>query len=134
MLYYVPVIPCPVFVRVMDVQDTDNSFKMTFATLEGHPEAGYVTFSGSFDEKTGVISFTVLTETREVIGISRIGPSRSVQQEQWEIVIGNVRKNLGKDKKEVTETEHIEEYKFDATKPMGKGQKKPGDKTKIINE
>ena len=41
---YIPVSVVPVFVRVMDVIDKQQAFKMTFPTLEGHPEAGYVTF------------------------------------------------------------------------------------------
>jgi len=131
-VWYVPVAP-PVYVRVMDVQNTQNSFKLTFATLEGHPEAGYVTFSGAFDEKTGDLFFSVLTETRQVYGLGKVAPSRTVQQAQWEIVIGKARTALSKEKKDVIEKENIQEYKYDETKPMGKG-KQIKNKTEAINE
>jgi len=122
-----------VYVRVMDVRSADNSFRMTFATLEGHPEAGYVMFSGSFNEETGEIKFEVLTETRESYGLSRLGPSRPMQKDQWEDVMGNARKFLGKEKKDVTMTENVKEYKYDENQPMGKG-KLISDKTETIDE
>jgi hypothetical protein len=129
----VPIAPVPVYVRVIQIENNANSFKLTFATLEGHPEAGFVSFSGSIDEKTGEITVSILTETREVWGISKIGPSRVLQKAQWEEVIGNIRESLGKEKKDVKESESIQEYKYDENKPMGKGEKK-SDKTTVINE
>jgi len=123
MAAYIPVSMVPVFVRVMDVQKDDkNSFKMTFATLEGHPEAGYVTFSGSFDEETGDLTFSILTETRQVYGLSKIGPSRGMQQSQWQIVIGHAREALGKEEKDVKEKQTIQTYEYDEEQPMGKGK------------
>lgn len=127
----VPIAPVHVFVRIMQVDETNTSFEMTFATLEGHPEAGYVKFSGTFDEKTKTINANILTETREVWGISKIGPSRTLQVSQWETVINNMRTSLGKEKKDVTARESIQVYKYKETEPMGKGEKK-SDTTKNI--
>ena len=45
---------------------------MTVATLEGHTDAGYITFSGAFDEKTGNLSFTLASLARnEVATLSK---------------------------------------------------------------
>ena len=106
---------------------------MTFATLEGYPEGVYVSFSGSFDEKAGEITFSVLTDTRQVYGLGQIGPSRTVQESQWEIVIGNVREILGEEKKDVKESSNIQEFEYDENKPMGKG-KQTKNETTTLNE
>ncbi|WAC02722.1 DUF1990 family protein [Lacinutrix neustonica] len=110
------------FVRVMNVEDKTNSFSATFATLYGHPEAGYVKFFGSFDEETGEVSFDVLTETRESFGLSKIGPSRIMQVKQWEIVMGTVREFLNKTEEETTVTKKIEKFEYDPKGSMGKGK------------
>ncbi|MBA3706797.1 MAG: hypothetical protein H0W84_13125, partial [Bacteroidetes bacterium] len=100
---------------------------MTYATLEGHTDAGYIIFSGIIDPKTNEITFTLVNETREVVGMGKlVSGSRSIQIDQWEDVIGNVKKFLGNDEKGKTKViemvEKIKEYKYDENKPMGKGQ------------
>jgi len=123
-----------IYVRVMDVQESDNSFKMTFATLEGHTDAGYITFSGTFDKINGNIEFDIFNETRENHGMGYITRSgRAAQIDLWEDVLGNVRKFLGKKKEEVKMKEIIKIYEYDESKPMGKGKLKE-EKTSEINE
>ena len=107
----------PVFVRAVQADETTNSFNVAFATLEGHPEAGYVSFSGTFNEKDKTVEIKIITETREVWQISRLGPSRGMQQRQWAIVIGNFRKFLNIEKKDAEHKIHIETYKYDKDKP-----------------
>ncbi|WP_300564699.1 RHS repeat-associated core domain-containing protein [Flavobacterium sp.] len=123
-----------VYVRVLNVdKDDPNKFSMVFATLYGHPEAGYVKFSGSFDSKTGQISFEVYTDTRESYGPSFFGPSRMVQIDQWEDVMGTVREFLGKEKENTTMKEVIKVYEYDEDQPMGRGKLK-SESTDVIDE
>ena len=111
----------PIFVRVIAVDNSNpNSFSMTFATLEGHTDAGYITFSGILNPN-GTIEINIFNVTRENIeGGLGLGMSRSIQQEQWKSVINNIINYLGKDKK-VDANAHIEEYKYDESKPNGCG-------------
>lgn len=117
----------PIYVRVMNVESNENSFSMTFATLEGHTDAGYITFSGILNPETGQIEFNIFNETRENIGATfGSGMSRSMQIDQWEDVMGNVKEFMGKNEEGKSKTiemvEHIQEFKYDETKPAGKGE------------
>ena len=133
--YIVPILTT-VFVRVMSVQPqkSDNSFEMTFATLEGHTDAGYITFSGSFNPETEEVTFNIFNETRDNHGMGHYtGLGRKIQIDQWEDVIGNVRAFLGKAKTESKMTENIKTYEYDGNQPMGKG-KMVSEKTNKIDE
>ena len=87
-------------VRVVSVSDNGNSFQAMFQPLKGHPEAGYITFSGSFTETQngkGILEFTTSNVTRQALGFvkffSGLGSEttgRFAQTEQWEIVLANV--------------------------------------------
>lgn len=122
-----PATPFPIFVRVMKVEKTDSYFQMTFATLEGHTDAGYITFSGVFDKKTGQMSIEIFNETRENYALAYpLDMGRTAQITQWEIVMGNIRKEIEKDPKNNNKVleiiEHIEEYKYSNDGVAGKGK------------
>ena len=106
----------PIFVRVTDVDDKNpNSFSMTFKTLEGHTDAGFITFSGILNPD-GTMEVNIYNVTREnVEGGFGLDASRGIQQKQWKNVINNIANFIGKDKK-ISATSHVEEYKFDSTK------------------
>ena len=79
-------------------------------------------------------NFSIFNETRENHGAGYvIFAGRPAQVDQWEDVMGNARKFLGKEKKDVQMQENIKTYKYDETQPMGKG-KLTSDKTEKINE
>jgi hypothetical protein len=122
-----PATPFPIFVRVMNVVKKDNYFEMTFATLEGHTDAGYITFSGVFNKKTGQMDINIFNETRENYALAYpLDFGRIAQITQWEIVMRNVQKAIEKDPKGNNKVldiiEHIEEYKYDQASPGGKGK------------
>jgi RHS repeat-associated protein len=94
-------------VRVADMRGDMMSFEMSFKTLEGHPEAGAITFSGSYtlDENgVGTIEFEVFNITRLSLPpgstlFMGAGPalfSRYAQQDQWKEVIANFGDFMGK--------------------------------------
>jgi len=134
-----PLMPFPMFVRVMKVEKTHNSFSMTFATLEGHSDAGYVNFSGIFDEKTGQMEINIFNETRENYGLGYpLNAGGMGQILQWEIVMQNIKEAIGKDDNGNYKTEetvkHIEEYKYDKFGVNGKGKLIDDRETEVINE
>ena len=79
-------------VRVASVSSTENSFHATFITLDGHPEAGSITFSGRFSGN--IIEFQIYNITRSAeIGGGRIpfatSVARRLQKNQWKTVMAN---------------------------------------------
>ena len=93
-------------VRVDSMSSDGSSFDMSFKTLEGHPEAGAITFSGSYTEDAfgvGTIQFNITNVTRLSLppGASLLGDgvtafARSAQQDQWEDVLANLGDFMGK--------------------------------------
>jgi RHS repeat-associated protein len=83
-----------IYVRFTNVTVTKNTFNITAATLEGHTDAGFINFSGSFDPQTGTISFTIHNETTNNVGLDLIGYGRIVQTTQWKVVLNNVENYL----------------------------------------
>ncbi len=93
-------------VRVAEINKNSNSFDMSFKTLEGHPEAGAITFSGRYVEDStgaGTIEFNVTNITRLSLppGASLLGSwvgkfARFAQQDQWKDVMANFGDFMGK--------------------------------------
>ena len=105
-----------VYVRITDIEKANDlsTFSMTFKTLEGHPDAGYITFSGERKED-GTFKVEIRNSTRGgSLPVGYSSTARATQQDQWEDVIGNIRKNLGFKKNEVFMQEYIAEYKWDS--------------------
>ncbi|ABQ03644.1 RHS repeat-associated core domain-containing protein [Flavobacterium johnsoniae] len=122
-----PATPFPIFVRVMNVVKKDNSFEMTFATLEGHTDAGYITFSGVFNKRTGQMDINIFNETRENLAMAYpLDLGRGAQILQWKIVMKNIAKAIQQDPKNnntvIEITKHIEEYEYDESGTGGKGK------------
>lgn len=109
-------------IRASEVEATDNSFKASFNTLEGHIEAGSITFSASVDE-IGNISFSIDGTSRLSHGAGFIlaeGKSRSEQASSWKEVLGNVVKMLGG--AEIKRSVEIKRYEYDKSKRDGIGK------------
>ncbi|HEY1193218.1 SpvB/TcaC N-terminal domain-containing protein [Flavobacterium sp.] len=77
-------------VRVNSVSSSSNSFSANFITLEGHTDAGYIFFTGSF--KNGTVTFEINNTTRTNTDMGLIGApivSRAAQKAQWRRVMAN---------------------------------------------
>ncbi len=82
-------------VRVTGVEEgEDDSFSFTFGTLEGHIEAGSITFSAAQD-KDGNISFSINSISKNDVGIGPEKYMRRKQKESWFQVLTNVVNYLG---------------------------------------
>ncbi len=111
----------PIFVRVIDVKNDEKSFSMTFATLEGHTDAGTITFSGILNPD-GTIEVKIYNATRENVEFGfGVGWSRDIQQKQWKQVMKNIINFFEKDKK-ASAVAHIEEFKYDENQKNGCGE------------
>jgi RHS repeat-associated protein len=124
------------YVRVKTAEVLENSFVLTFQTLEGHVDAGEITFTGSFDPKTNIFTFSINNETRVNNGSATYLGGRILQADQWEDVIGNVKEaylQTGHDEKNIIKMEEvISEYDWDESKSI-KG-KLQSTKTQPIDE
>jgi len=81
------------YVRFTEIKVTDNSFYIKAATLSGHTDAGFISFSGSYDPATGIVNFSIYNETTNNLGLDALNPrsvGRSAQRSQWELVLNNV--------------------------------------------
>jgi RHS repeat-associated protein len=78
-------------VVVQDVGANDSGFYAKFATLEGHPDAGYINFGAFYDEKAGTLTYRINNTTRANSGLV-VGSlaSRYFQKKQWRQVLANV--------------------------------------------
>lgn len=78
-------------VVVQDVGANDSGFYAKFATLEGHPDAGYINFGAFYDEKAGTLTYRINNTTRANSGLV-VGSlaSRYFQKRQWRQVLANV--------------------------------------------
>lgn len=81
-------------VVVQDVAINENGFYANFATLEGHPDAGFIHFGGFYNADNGALTFRINNTTRTNTGMSAavlpmVG-ARLAQQAQWRKVLGNV--------------------------------------------
>lgn len=77
-------------VRVTDVEEDENSFAFTFGTLEGHIEAGEITFSANVDAETGNITFSINSVSKPEFGMATDKFMRRKQKESWLEVLTNV--------------------------------------------
>jgi RHS repeat-associated protein len=99
-------------VRFTSVSVSENNFSITAVTLDvkdpiptsflesnySHPDAGFITFAGSFDPKTNTLVFTITNITTLGNWASALaGPilSRPMQEMQWKIVLDNAQNYLG---------------------------------------
>jgi RHS repeat-associated protein len=78
-----------IYVRFTEVEIKENSFQVTAATLYGHTDAGFITFSGSFDPNTGLTSFSIYNKTTNNVGLDLFGVGRNAQDAQWKQVLNN---------------------------------------------
>jgi len=76
-------------VRVTGAESDDNSFSYTFGTLEGHIEAGEISFSASTD-KNGNITFGINSTSKVDMTLAPDGFSRKQQAKSWQEVLTNV--------------------------------------------
>jgi RHS repeat-associated protein len=91
-------------VRVDSVSASKKHFQATFQTLEGHPEAGSITFTAVHTTNAkgeGTMLFQVANVTRQSLGGAEALPGaiefgRWAQVDQWKIVMANVGAYLGK--------------------------------------
>ena len=81
-------------IRVTDFKSDENSFSFTFGTLEGHVEAGNITFSATQNEN-GSISFGINSTSKVDYGLAPEGVARDQQQKSWQEVLTNVVNYLG---------------------------------------
>ena len=82
-------------VRVTGAEEgEDGSFSFTFGTLEGHVEAGNITFSATQDED-GNISFSINSVSKPDVGLGPEKYMRRKQKESWLQVLTNVVNYLG---------------------------------------
>ena len=82
-------------VRVTGAEEgEDGSFSFTFGTLEGHIEAGNITFSANQDED-GNISFSINSVSKLDVGLGPEKYMRRKQKESWLQVLTNVVNYLG---------------------------------------
>src|SRR5690606_25730010 len=102
-------------------------------------DAGFINFSGIFDEKTGRLEINIWNETRENYAAAYpLNIGRRAQIYQWEIVMKNIKEAIGKNSKNEYKTQetvkHIEEYKYDEfSTSNGKGEFIDVE-TELINE
>jgi len=80
-------------VKVTDEDNSDDKFSYTFRTLEGHIEAGQITFSASKD-KNGNITFGINSTSKVDMGMAPEGFSRNQQAKSWQEVLTNAVKYL----------------------------------------
>jgi RHS repeat-associated protein len=88
------------YVRVTDEQTTKNGFSLTFSTLEGHIEAGAITFSVN-QGKEGDITFSINSTSKVDQGAASLfkGFARNQQKQSWLEVLDNIGKYFqGKEK------------------------------------
>lgn len=121
---------------------TNGYFSTTFYTLQGHPEAGFISFTGRFiTEPTGetYIEFTIDNTTRQALGVAGWVPGTSIigrfaQMDQWMEVMANVGSFVNKDV--YSATIEIETYEWnDAKNAVGKKKRhQKGDFTDEVNE
>lgn len=81
------------YVKVTDEESDSDKFSYTFRTLEGHIEAGQITFSASKD-KNGNITFGIKSTSKVDMGMAPEEFSRSQQAKSWQEVLTNAVKYL----------------------------------------
>ena len=83
-------------VRVTDKESNESGFSFTFQTLEGHVEAGEITFSANKDEE-GSIKFSInsVSKVDQFAASMMEDFARSEQSKSWQEVLTNVVNFLG---------------------------------------
>ncbi len=88
-------------VSVDRIEISNDGFDIYFHTLEGHPDAGNIRFSGKFDNSRKEFTFQIYNITRVLawIELFPVAPiaARYAQEWQWEIVLDNVDEFMGND-------------------------------------
>ena len=94
------------YVKVQNVNESDNKVSATFATLEGHVEKGVINFSIQDNGKSGM-TFTIGSMSQVDYGVLNSSEtlnnfSRNQQKESWKEVLGNfINTTQGKETKRV---------------------------------
>jgi hypothetical protein len=81
--------------RVRVIHDDDQSF--TLGTLNGHPEAGRITF-GSYRNAAGAVLFHIRSRARSTTAIKRVGflaIGDAMQTNTWADFIRNAARSIG---------------------------------------
>jgi hypothetical protein len=127
---------------------TENSFKIDATILDGgmlslnHPDAGYITFSATFNPDNDEVSYSIynntqmgglVTEMSEgasalIFGV--IGP-RKFQQWNWEKVLNNVESTLQTSNSSVSKKEHKKNGMYSRA-TVRKLEKNPKTKTRKV--
>ncbi len=86
-------------VKVTGEESSENHFSYTFGTLEGHVEAGEITFSATQNED-GSISFGINSTSKVDNGTANMFPiiesiARDKQEQSWQEVLTNIVNYLG---------------------------------------
>jgi RHS repeat-associated protein len=87
------------YVKVVGMENKENSLTTTFGTMEGHMEKGKITFKLS-ENKDGSITFSIDSQSEidnpliKTFGEDR---ARSEQRESWKEVLNKIEKYLGGD-------------------------------------
>ena len=81
-------------VRVVGMESDEDSFSYTFATLEGHVEAGEITFMATQDED-GNITFSINSVSKVDFGMLPESFARNQQSKSWQEVLTNIINYLG---------------------------------------
>ena len=103
-------------VVVGSVEVDDNYISVTVYTLKGHPDAGYNTFSASYNKENNTMTWTTENYSRTNMDVPVIGDfagwsfGRPLQKLQWRVVIDMVQLYIDKPIIEATKT--ITEYDY----------------------
>ena len=82
------------YVRVKDIEESENKISSTFVTLDGHVEKGVITFSFTQD-KNGNVVFDINSLSEPDWGSAPDKLSRKGQKESWFEVLNNIANYLG---------------------------------------
>jgi hypothetical protein len=118
-------------VRIKDIKGGANSFSANFQALNGHPDAGQIWFSGTYNQKEKSFTFNIFNITRTDVSLDAAGGgafARFAQQRQWQVVLSNVPKFMHK--KVQSASMNITEY--DYSDWLNKQGKKEWSKTENI--
>ena len=82
------------YVKIHRIEETENSVKATFVTMEGHMEKGVISFEMKTEGENGY-SFTISGASEVDMGMAPENFSRSQQKESWNEVMDNFVKTSG---------------------------------------
>ncbi len=85
------------YIKVKDIEESENELSATFVTLEGHIEKGIINFKLSQSEN-GNVNFEINSSSEVDQGVAKLlleGVVRSGQQNSWKEVLNNFTKQTG---------------------------------------